>query len=390
MDKPTKTGTNAPEGKPAKAEVPERKSYSEAQGADAISALLFSDEGKGKPKRGTQKAEETPTKKPKVPEKVEPDSDEDGESDEDFTADDEDSDTPTDASDEDDKEDGDDDAEEDGDEEDSDEDDDDVEEHADGGRKFRHPKTGETLTLNELFNGYLRTADYTRKTQVTAKERKEIQDVLKPELESIRSERVALADKLKLIDKALQETTVQEPDWERVKAEDPDSFAELYAVWDLHKKRQAQLKKDIDDADKKVTEDNKRQYVEHMREQNALLIEAMPGWSESPEKAKEDFDAILKYGKSLGYTDEQLGGVTDHRLFIFLNKARKWDAAQKKGKGTKAPLTPKSAKPGSAVGEVSTKKRKQGEFARAKQRAAKTGRISDAASAISHILQAER
>ena len=377
---PSKSGTNDSSGKPATA--PPRKSYTEHSGGEAISALLFSEPEK-KTKREQPKGEEAPKKSKPVVED-EPETNEDDESDESFEADDE-SDEPESS---DDPEEGDDADEGDDDEDESDEDgdeeaDDDVEEHADLTRKVRHPKTGESLTLGELFNGYLRTADYTRKTQAAAKERKEVEEKLKPELESIRGERVSLAEQLKLVKKAIEDATPQEPNWDTLRSEDPDNFPEIYAAWDIHKKRMADLEKKSKDADEQVAKDNQRKYEEHMREQNALLIAAMPGWDD-PTKAKSGFKVIADYATSLGWTEDDVNGVTDHRLFLILDKARKWDVAQKKAKGTKAPTKP-PAKPGSSD-RITPQKRKQSEYTRDKAAARKSGGLKDAARAIKHLL----
>lgn len=44
-------------------------------------------------------------------------------------------------------------------------------------KKFKHPKTGEELTLDELFDGHLRQSDYTRKTQELAEQRRQIEQL---------------------------------------------------------------------------------------------------------------------------------------------------------------------------------------------------------------------
>lgn len=68
---------------------------------------------------------------------------------------------------------GEEDEEEEGDEEEDEEDDEDSDEE--DPQVFKHPKTGEDLTLSELFDGYLRQSDYTRKTQETAALRKSLE-----------------------------------------------------------------------------------------------------------------------------------------------------------------------------------------------------------------------
>jgi DNA repair exonuclease SbcCD ATPase subunit len=253
--------------------------------------------------------------------------------------------------------------------------------------KFKHPKTGEVLTLEELYNGYLRTADYTRKTQEAAKQRKEVQTALEPELKSVREERAQIATALKELETALKESTPQEPDWDEVRQTHPEEFSNYYAQWQLHKDNLEKVAKQRAAAEEKVQQDRITEIKGQLAQEGERLLEAMPGWKDDPAKAEAGRKAVWEYGKSLGYEDDNLVSITDHRLFVVLDKARRWDAAQKKAKAAKAPEGKRPAKPGTANAAVP---RKANELTRAKQRLAKTGSIHDAAAGISQILQSER
>lgn len=370
-------------GKPAKATTPAAPtSLTEAQGAKAIAALLSPKKREDKPaSREAATVEETKKPKPPVSDEEQLDDEVDGESDEDEIEidDGDENDEPNEAADDD----ADEEVEDDDDDDVEDDDSDDEQASVDLKAVFKHPKTGEKLTLEELFGGYLRTADYTRKTQETAKQRKE----LEPELKAVREERVALAENLKQLDEALKEATPQEPNWDEEFQNDADEAAKLYARWQLHKEKLAGIAKQRADAEAKVFEDQKKEIEAEMTRQNEMLLKEM-GWEGDDEKAKAGRDALWAYGKAVGFEDQQLLGVSDHRLLVIMDKARRWDAAQKKAKATKAPNAPtKVAKPGSAN---SATPRKVNEMTRAKKRLAETGSIHDAKAGISLLLQAER
>jgi hypothetical protein len=371
--------------KTEKATAPVRPGITEEQGAKAIAALLSPKKREDKPaSREAATVEET--KKPKAPpsdeeqldDEVEGESDDEIEIEDDTDETDEEGETPN---------------EEDVDDEDEDEDDD-VEDVDDGDDEqasvdlkavFKHPKTGEKLTLEELFGGYLRTADYTRKTQETAKQRKE----LEPELKAVREERVKLADNLKLLDEALRENVPQEPNWDEEFQKDEDEASKLYARWDIYKKKLADVTAQRAAADKQVFEDQKKEIEAEMTRQNEMLLKEM-GWEGDDEKAKAGRDAIWSYGKEVGFDERQLLGVSDYRLLVLMDKARRWDAAQKKAKATKAPNAPtKVVKPGSAV-KAAPGQKVVNELGRVQKRLAKTGSIQDAKAGISLLLQAER
>jgi hypothetical protein len=107
------------------------------------------------------------------------------------------------------------------------------------------------------------------------------------------------------------------------------------------------------------------------------LKEKIPEWS-SPEKAKAEGKALLEYGQNLGFSEQELNGITDSRALLALHKAWKYDQMMSKRPEFQAKIkkAPRMVTPGSA-GSVSSK---SSDINNAKKRLAQTGSVRDAAS----------
>lgn len=360
-----------------------RPGYSESEGASRIAALLS-----GKPEKKPAARDAQSEAKPRQPAPVADETPDTDGADE-FTAGDEDEDEieagaeePNEATDGDDSEDSDEDrGAVEGDEDDGD----DTDQARLLGARIKHPKLGdEPLTVQELVNGYLRQQDYTRKTQEAAKLRKGAD----AETSEVRKEREQNAALLKQLQAALQEATPQEPNWDEEFQNNPDTAPALYAQWDLHKKRLATIAEESAKADEKVRKDREAEFEAHMKREGEALVEAM-GWKGDKAKMNAGLKAIWDYGISLGFGEQQLANVNDHRLQVVLDKARRWDAAQAKAKASRAgedPAKPKSVRPGQSTQQGKPRDRKREAFNSAKKRLAQTGSTRDAAAAIRHLM----
>lgn len=232
------------------------------------------------------------------------------------------------------------------------------------------------VTQTELLAGYSRTADYTRKTQALANERKAVL----AEQQQIRAVREQEAQRLAQVEEALQSLMPAEPDWAALRQQDPAEFA---AQWAEHQQRQQEIayvqqQRQIREQEVAIARNSELARV--LEEEKAKLVEAIPAWKE-PAKAAEGKKKLAEYAKSLGYTEQDLAQVYDHRLMVILNKAAAYDAIQTgKAKVVSKQVAPehKVLKPGSR--NASTRSTKNG--ARAIQRLDRSGRAVDAAAAI--------
>lgn len=244
------------------------------------------------------------------------------------------------------------------------------------------------ITADEAAKGYMRQADYTRKTQELAAARKEFAE---KELPAVRDERAQYAQLIGQLRQTLEQMTPKEPNWEQLRAEDPDRFAETWAAWDRREKQLASIRAEEQQAQARLAADQQQQFEAYLQEQAARLVEAIPELA-VPEKAKPLKDSLVEYARGSGFTEEEISNVADHRSLLLLYKARLWDESQKRKQelpkavqGVVKAVARPGGKPGAAS---SVKPREVTEITRAKQRLAKTGNVKDAANAIDLIMAA--
>jgi hypothetical protein len=250
-----------------------------------------------------------------------------------------------------------------------------AEEEAPRDEKFVVKVDGKEIEVpkDELIRGYQREADYTRKTQKLAEERK----LVESEFLQVRGEREQYAQILGQLQQKLQEFEPQEPDWNRLEVEDPTEYARQ---WTSHQRRQQQ-KMAVQAEQARLQQlyqaETQKQIQAVLAQETARLKEKIPEWS-SPEKAKSEGKALLEYGQALGFSEQELNGITDSRALLALHKAWKYDQMMSKRPEFQAKIkkAPKMASPGSA-GSVGSK---SGELNNAKKRLAQSGSVRDAAS----------
>ena len=253
--------------------------------------------------------------------------------------------------------------------------DEEAEEEAPRDEKFVVKVDGKEIEVpkEELIRGYQREADYTRKTQKLAEERK----LVESEFQQVRGEREQYSQILGQLQQKLQELQPQEPDWNRLEVEDPTEYARQ---WTSHQRRQQQ-KFAVQAEQMRLQQlyqvESQKQIQNVLAQETAVLKEKIPEWN-SPEKAKAEGRALMEYGQNLGFTEQELNSISDSRALLALHKAWKYDQMMSKRPEFQAKIkkAPRMVSSGSA-GSVSSK---SSDINNAKKRLAQTGSVKDAAS----------
>lgn len=222
---------------------------------------------------------------------------------------------------------------------------------------------GEKLPLSELKAGYMKSADYTRKTQELGNKRRDLEALATRVTQSVN----AIAD---LMVKQLPPA----PD-HALAYTDPGRYVAEKAA---HDAAMAQVNEVLSrtnepkDVLNKLTQEQRQELLDS---ENAKLAEAFPQTAK-PESRKKFFEDVANVAKDLGYSQEELAKVVDHRVFKLAYYAKLGMEAEK----AKAKATVKVAK---APPMVPNKRQPEGK-ARANQDAMKrlrqTGSIHDAMS----------
>lgn len=211
------------------------------------------------------------------------------------------------------------------------------------------------IPLTDATKGYQRQADYTRKTEALANERKAI--------EAERGQMQAdYAEKERQLLTQLSQTTEAEPDWVALSKEDPLGYVEKRAEWDAKKVNR-------DQAQARLQQQAAAQMHVAMQENLTKLASRRPEWSDPKVAEKARVEMITGGEKYYGLAPQEMNATIDHRLIEMLSDAVAYRRL-KEGDTTRKRVVraPKVIKPGASTGAANVKDEKQ---AAAKRKRAK-------------------
>jgi hypothetical protein len=232
-----------------------------------------------------------------------------------------------------------------------------------------------------LLSGYSRQADYTRKSQVLAEQRKKMEE----ELAATQQERQQYQSQLEQFntqaDSKLEE--FKSVDWTKLKEEDPmeyalkrDQYRELQENKRLVAEEQQQL------AQKQQAEMQSK-WNEELQRQQEVMAQRLPEWND-PEKGPKLKQDIKSFALNKGFTEQEVDSLIDARSVDVLHKAMMYESLlAAKIANKKQKVVPKVQKPGtpSTKTEVNSEKVKQ-----TRARLKRTGRVDDAAAVIKSLM----
>jgi Tfp pilus assembly protein PilN len=242
--------------------------------------------------------------------------------------------------------------------------------------KYRVKVSGEEMevTLDELLNGYSRTADYQKKTQSLAEQRKAV-EAERVKIEEAAKTRETYAQRLQVIEQLLQQQNNPE-DLARLKEEDPIAWQQRMAEQYERDKQLAAVQAERQRVQQEQMTYQQTMLQKHIQQEQQKLIEAIPDFKDDVkgEVIRRD---IRNYAKSIGFTDQELSQVYDSRAVQTLYKAMQYEKLMaNKGVTTKKVATaPKTLRPGTSNPQSSENETVKKERAKLRQ----TGNKKDAA-----------
>lgn len=230
------------------------------------------------------------------------------------------------------------------------------------------------VTLEELQNGYSRQADYTRKSQVLAEQRRKADE----ELAATQQERQRYLSQLEQFNNQA-DTKLKEfanTDWNKLKEDDPMEYMAKRDTYRELQENRRLLKEEQEQIVQKQQQEQLRQFEEAKKINYDNLIQRLPEWAD-PEKGSQVKQAVKNYAVSKGFTEQELNTLIDARSVEVLHKAMLYENLLKaKISKKKTKVVPKVQKPGSGTSksEVASDKVKA-----LRARAKRTGNVKDAA-----------
>jgi len=233
---------------------------------------------------------------------------------------------------------------------------------------------GEAYEVNqeELVSGYLRN-------EQLLKRQAELESEYQQKLDAAEEERAQLIQALQSVslEQDVSLRKFQNVDWERLKAADPEGYKEALVAY-TEAQRQAQLTKAK--RDQLANLHQQAQLIKHeayLKQQREIAQQLIP------EASQDGFaDSLIAYGKSIGFTEEDIRGIADAKALFILNQARLYSELQVKHKAAKEKVS-KELPPVVKPGAPKTKSQEEGRRAKAlRQRLNSTHDIRDAAAVL--------
>ena len=247
--------------------------------------------------------------------------------------------------------------------------------------RYKVKVSGEEMevSLDELINGYQREADYTKKTQSLAEQRR----ALEAEQSAVQEAKVLREDyigKLTALEKAL---SIPPVNLEQLKKTDPQQYAFKVAE-KMERDQQLQIvKAERQKQEQMAAQEQQRIMQQTLQLEAQKLAQALPEYAD-PEKGESIRKEIRSMAKAIGYSDEELSAVYDSRAVLALWKAAQYDKMMSKQPqvAKKVAEAPKMLKSGtSGVRNPTTEQTKK-----AKQQLKRSGRVADAANVFERFL----
>jgi hypothetical protein len=239
------------------------------------------------------------------------------------------------------------------------------------------------VSLDELQNGYSRQADYTKKSQTLAEERKAFQQ----DRDAVLLERTQYSQLLGALQQQLTAFDEPAPDFDRLYDEDPIEASRLERQYRQRTEQRAQKMQAIAIEQQRVNDANAQEQEQQMRglitHEAARLPDVIPEWKDDKVAARERQE-LKSYLLDSGVAEEELGALVRASHIAVLRKAMLFDKGQSRvRKARKAGQSGKTVRSGSRQQQVKPSARKtKAAYQRLKER----GTAENAASLIESLL----
>ena len=236
------------------------------------------------------------------------------------------------------------------------------------------------VTIDELQSSYSRQADYTRKTQELAQQRKAVQ---KQQSEVAKNEAI-YKELLPKMEAALSESLGTEPDWETLYSNDPIGYVRERDLWNEKQQKLQAVQAEQTRLQEEEQVKQQEQIQKYMQYGEKQILNHVPEWKDKTIQQEEKL-AIRDHAiNDLGFTAEEINQVYDYRLLLGLRNSwmqNKTQKAVKKKPTQKASARNRVAKPGSV-----SRKKTSTPLKKSKARLAKSGKVQDAAKVFEQLI----
>ena len=230
------------------------------------------------------------------------------------------------------------------------------------------------LPIKELRLGYMRQADYQRKTAEVARQR---EDVANKTRQAIEAERTQMQKSIKELQALVMETVAPElndTDMDRLATDDPFEYVKRRNRLDKINKSLSTIQAKEQELVSKQKEEAEKTRGEQIARARSTLEADIPGWNDTL------YQKLIKSGEKYGYKPEEVATWLDPRAIKLLHAAERAESAApvKPSTEKKVIAVPKVIKPGASADQTQAQARQQA----AMKQLQSTGKLDDAAAVI--------
>lgn len=263
-------------------------------------------------------------------------------------------------------------------------DNDDEQEQIDEKPRYKVKAAGEEVevTLDDLIKGYQREADYTKKTQTLAEQRKQV-ETERVVIEQAKQQRDQYQQRLSIIENALRLQAQPQENLEALKETDPIGYAVKVAEQTQRERQLQAVQLERARIAEMQQSEQSQALTSHLSQESQKLAEAIPEYADKQKSVQVKKD-IRDYAKKIGWSDEELASVYDSRAVITLYRAMQYEKLlgnkpQVTKKVNEAPKMLKAGASRSTDANTDQTKKAQAQLKR-------TGNVRDAANLLERFL----
>lgn len=186
------------------------------------------------------------------------------------------------------------------------------------------------VTLDELRKGYSRQQDYTQKTEKLSQDRRSV-DQLKNDFtrqsEEAKIKRDQYEKQLQVLSEQLK-ASEQEVNLDNLYENDPAEYVRAKAEQDRRKEVIELANKEQEKIQAEKQEEYNRTYSNYLEQQRELLVKKLPIYADK-DKGPEFVKNLTNFAKEIGYTDQEISQLVDHRAVMMLANAYRYDKLKK-------------------------------------------------------------
>lgn len=191
---------------------------------------------------------------------------------------------------------------------------------------------GEKLTLSELTSGYMKDADYRKKTESLSQERKKVDELVSTVEQRLRS----YDQGLEAVEEVLKSFGPQDPGqeyWDNLRRTNPAEYSAQRQSYNEYSQKFDALKKERARVAQEIQAQESNRVAKALQAEGAKLLEAIPEWKDPVRAEKERTSMRSLASKFYDFSDDELKSIADHRAVLVLRDAVRYRKMMNKRKG---------------------------------------------------------